>query len=122
GHWFAIGTYRSAVRFFQSGNDVKKRRFAAAARADETDEFPLRNIQAYLVESEDRARCTAKALRDVLDRELAGSYYLQLFANRRDRSKTKVDGTRDKHLESSSCWMRKDQGSSTSFEVSVEPL
>ena len=48
----AIGTHRSAVGFFQTGNHIEQCSFAAAAGADKTDEFSLSNTETHLVQSE----------------------------------------------------------------------
>src|SRR5262249_41885902 len=62
-HRLAVGQHRTAVRLFQAGNNIEQRRLAAAARADETDKFSFRDVQAYAVEREHGTRGASKALR-----------------------------------------------------------
>ena len=53
----------------KAGDDVEQGRLAAAARADEAEEFSLRHLQRNMVERVHTQPAGAKRLRNVLDLE-----------------------------------------------------
>ena len=55
GYRLSIGEHISAVRLFQSSNDVQQCRFPAAARADEADKLTFVYLQTHMVERQDSA-------------------------------------------------------------------
>ena len=55
GDVFAIRQNLSTVRLVEAGDEVQKRGLAAAAGADEADEFPFANFHAHIVEGENLA-------------------------------------------------------------------
>ena len=54
--WLAVGLDGATIRMVKSGNNVQQRRFAAAARPDQTDELSLCNAERHVVEGVDMQR------------------------------------------------------------------
>src|SRR6188508_1703987 len=54
--WLAVGLDGATIRMVKSGNNIQQRRFAAAARPDQTDELSLCNAERHVVEGMDMQR------------------------------------------------------------------
>src|SRR6185312_14739649 len=67
----AIGKDAAAVGHGQPGDDIEQRRFPAAARANEAEEFAGRDGQRDVIERMHRGARRAKPFRHTCDRELA---------------------------------------------------
>ena len=72
GDWLAIGGHGARIRFGQARDDVQQGGFAAAAGADEADEFAGTDGQADGIECVNGVRARAEPLRHVPNGEGTG--------------------------------------------------
>ena len=66
GDVFAVGQNLSTVRLVEAGDEVQERRLAAAAGADEAEEFTLADFHTHIVECENLAALGGEGLRDII--------------------------------------------------------